>query len=136
MLYTKKAPSNVPKSLKVKIYKTLKYDCKTQSLPVKPQKALRLFKKINVVAMLLSTLTFLKPIYSQNFSPKTIKVFLRNAKWLSVSKSKDAFGCFTPCDLKFSKTGLHTIHWRSKNKNGRSLFYLEKSGQTINLSIR
>ncbi len=135
MFYSKKVLNTAPKSIKVKIYEALKYNHQTQSLPLRPYNTSRLFKKINVVAILLSTLTFLKPIYSQNFSPKTIKVFLRNAKWLSVSKSEDAFGCFTPCDLKFSKTGLHTIYWRSKKKSGRSLFFLEKSDMTINLSI-
>jgi serine/threonine protein kinase len=134
--YSKKPPTSAPDSLKLKIYDALNSDCKTQTLPLTSSKKPRFFKKMNLLAILLSTLTFLKPIYSQNYTPKTIKVFLRNAKWLSVSKSEDAFGCFTPCDLKFSKTGLHTIYWRSKNKNGRSLFYLEKSGQTINLSIR
>ncbi len=126
--------THVPKSLLEKILIL-------QNLGSPKTKGLKLMKPkkhpINSsLKKILSTITccfIVSPIPAKNNVLIEHKVLVRSTKWLSIKAHKKDPWCFTPCSLKFKRTGLQTIHWKTQTKAKAITVYIDKNQKLLTL---
>jgi serine/threonine protein kinase len=80
--------------------------------------------------------SFITPVTALNYINVEHSILIRSSKWISVKSSLDSKWCYTPCSLKFTKTGLEKVYWKTKDRSGELKIYVDgkQKSQRLDLS--
>ncbi|MGH1469503.1 MAG: protein kinase family protein [Bdellovibrionales bacterium] len=105
--------------------------CQTASLETTPSTPIT--RKIKKRLLITASCLFMTPVSAQNSSKIEHEIIVRSSQWMAVKSSKSDEWCFTPCSLKFKKTGLQTIYWKNSSKTATSQIYIDQSQKFLNI---
>lgn len=108
----------------------------TQALPAGTKNANQSIsiKWLRNSLFILTGLCVVSPVTAQNNTLLEHELVIRSSNWLAVKTTSDSPWCFTPCSLKFNRTGLHSIYWKNDTKTEKANIYIDGNTKTLLLS--
>ncbi len=126
------ATTTPPQSLIEKI-NTLQGISLCQTASLETQQASPITRQVKKRLFIAATFFFMTPVAAHNNSTIEHEILIRSSKWMAVKSSKKDAWCFTPCSLKFQKTGLQTIYWKNSSTNTNSQIYIDQNQKFLNM---
>lgn len=79
--------------------------------------------------------SFITPVTAQNYINVEHSILIRSSNWVSVKSSINSKWCYTPCSLKFTKTGLEKVYWKTAEKSGVLKIYVDGTQKSKRLDL-